>query len=200
VTATARASLSNVPTKATLAGLAGISAIDATGSAVVEISGRAASWNALLRSAAGSASFSLVNCSITGIDISQFRDESPDETGGSATTPTPVTTFETIAGTLSLSDGVVRTDDLAAEGPEYAVRLDGTASLLQPTIRGRGTIMIHSPEKPADRAGPLEIPFLIGGSWLQPMISPDIDRILLRKEAKPASHISRPAAVTVRVP
>jgi AsmA protein len=197
-----RADLRDVPTRAALANLAGVDAIDGTGSAAVDVSGRAESWNALLRSAAGSVSIKLVNCSIAGFDISQLGEDQPKGSGGQESAAHSVTTFDSIAGTLLLGDATIHAADIVAEGRDYAVMLDGTASLLTPTIKGHGTITIRKPVQQAARAGGLEIPFVIGGSWLQPMISLDVDRMLLQKDTKPASITGGRAnrSITARVP
>jgi AsmA protein len=181
--ATMRVTLTDVPTRQVLGALAGIEAVDGTASASVEVRGRADTWNALLRTATGSASVRLADCAIGGFDIGEIAGDGPD----AAEDEPAATIFQSIVATMSLGDGSVTTTHLVADGKEYAVTLEeGSASLLQPTIKGRGTLAFRRPSLRPD-GNSYEFPFIIGGSWMQPLISPDIDRILLRKEA------SRPA-------
>jgi AsmA protein len=183
--ATMRVTVTEVPTKPMLGALAGIETVDGTASAFVDVRARADTWNALLRTATGSASVRLAHITIGGFAIGEFaRDGSEDVTGSVEA----ATTFESIAGTMTLGGGSVTTTNLVADSNDYAVTLEeGSASLLHPTIKGRGTLALRRPSLRAD-GDSIEFPFIIGGSWLHPLISPDIDRILLRKEA------SRPIA------
>jgi AsmA protein len=178
--ATMRVTLTDVPTRQVLGALAGIEAVDGTASASFEVRGHADTWNGLLRSATGSASVRLTDCSIGGFDIGEIARDGADDDAG---TVPAATTFESIVATMSLSDGSVTTTNLVADGIDYAVTLDeGSASLLRPTIKGRGTLALRRPSLRPD-GNDFEFPFIIGGSWMQPLISLDIDRILLRKEA-----------------
>ncbi len=179
--ATMRVTVTEVPTKPVLGALAGIETVDGTASGFVEVRGRANTWNALVRTATGSASLRLADTAIGGFDIGELaRDESDDVTGSIETG----TTFKSIAATMSLGDGSVTTTDLVADGNTYAVTLEeGSASLLHPTIKGRGTLALRRPSLVPGSNNGFEFPFIVGGSWMHPLISPDIDRILLRKEA-----------------
>jgi AsmA protein len=182
--ASMRATVTNVPTREALGALTGIDAISGTASATVEVRGRANTWNALLQTATGSASVRLADCTIGGFDIGAIAGDGPDDT--LANRP-QATTFDSIVATMALEGGSVTTNNLVADGADYAVTLEGSASLLQPTIKARGTLALRgTPTRPDvgdSDDGDYEIPFVIGGSWMQPLISPDIDRILLRKEA-----------------
>jgi AsmA protein len=178
--ATMRVTVTEVPTKPVLGALAGIETVDGTASGSVEIHGRADTWNALLRTAGGSASVRLTHTAIGGFDIGELAQDGSGEVTESVAAST---TFDSIAATMTLSGGSVTTSNLVAAGDNYAVTLEeGSASLLHPTIKGRGTLALRRPPLRMEGSH-LEFPFLIGGSWMQPLISPDIDRILLRKEA-----------------
>lgn len=184
VTSTVRANIENMPARTTLANFAGVKAIDGTGSADIAISSSADSWNALLRSATGSASVKLMNCSIAGFDMRSMAADASDDGPANA-----ATAFDSVSATLRLADGAFESTDILAEAPDFSVRVDGSASLLAPTIKGRGTLAMH---KAGGQSGGFEIPFVIGGTWLQPLLSPDIDRLLLRKDTKPASLTTTP--------
>ncbi len=186
MSSTVRANLTNLQARTALASFLGVDAIDGTGSASAVISGSAVSWNGLLRSATGSLSVKLLNCSIAGFDVRSMAADASDDSGSKA----PATTFDSVGGTLTLSGGEMQSSDIVAEGQDFSVTVDGSASLLAPTIQGRGTVAMRTP---TGQNG-LQIPFVVGGTWLQPLISPDIDRLLLRKNTKPASLLSTPDA------
>jgi AsmA protein len=198
MTATMRVTLTDVPTKEVLGAIAGIETVDGIASATIDASGRADTWNALVRTATGFASVRLANCAIGGFDIGEFaRDNSEDVTGSVEAS----TKFESISGTVTLSGGSVTTTNLVADGETYAVTLEeGSASLLQPTIKGRGTLALRRASLLPGSNNGFEFPFIIGGSWMQPLISPDIDRILIRKEAsrpKPPGGREQPVGFAV---
>lgn len=180
INATMRVTVTDVPTKPLLGALAGIDTLDGMASGSIDVRGRAETWNALVRTATGSATVRLANCSIGGFDMGEFARDGGDEAEAGVAAATK---FGSVVATMSLGDGIVTTTNLVADGADYAVTLEeGSASLTQPTIKGRGTLALRRHMLRADGSG-FEFPFILGGSWMHPLISPDIDRILLRKEA-----------------
>ena len=161
--------LDDVPAQAA-AGLFGVAGLHGTGEMTADLSAAGATWGDLIASLAGSASLSLTDGTIEGVDLSRLpemiADPSDEAAGGS-------TNFTLAACTLAVADGVATTRDFRVEGAGFALNLAGKAQLAEHTVEARGVLALHG-ETPRD------VPFLIDGAWDAPRVQPDLGGTLPR--------------------
>ncbi len=120
-----------------------------------DLAASGATWGDLLDGISGSASLSLLDGTVEGVDLTllpqMIADPAANPAGGAAS-------FSLAAATLAIADGTLSTDDLRVEGPGYA---------LDPRRQGR------CPDRQSRRAAcsassamrPSDVPFLVNGTW-----------------------------------
>jgi AsmA protein len=142
--------------------------LSATASGRLSVSSGGASWGDLVAGLGGTASVTLADARFKGLDLAPLG----PEVGG-----TPVA-FDTAAAEIAFSDGFARISDLRAEGTGLGLAMRASASLLRPTIAGRGAFTLPAAGETAART----VAFVLSGTWLAPVFSPDPDS-LIRSDA-----------------
>lgn len=149
----------------------GINALTGTGTGSLQLSTHGRTWNDVARSFFGTGKLSFTDGSLTGLDIERLANIGSDpqavaEHRGSAS-------FTELGGTLELGDGKLSSTDLHAEGDGYAIRSEASASLIDASLSGTGTLSVVKPDEPTH---PAAVPFLIKGKWNEPILLPDYSR------------------------
>lgn len=141
-------------------------AIDSSGNSVYELT-KALNGTATLVSRKGA---------IAGFNVEQLlkRIERRPLSGGGEFR-TGKTPFETLAVNLKIVQGMAKVDDVRMEGPNVGLALTGSASIPERELDLRGTASLLSvATSGANAAAPLfELPFMVQGSWDDPIILPD---------------------------
>lgn len=149
----------------------GIGALSGTGTGSLELATSGRTWNDIAKGFLGSGKVSLTDGNLAGLDINRLANIATDpqavaEHRGSVS-------FTELGGTVQLGDGKLSTSDLHAEGDGYAIRGEASASLIDASLSGAGTLSVVKPDQPTR---PAAVPFLIKGKWNEPVLLPDYAR------------------------
>jgi AsmA protein len=136
----------------------------------------------LRRTVNGTASFSFTNGAVKGVNIAALirkaraalkGQPAPAETGPNQTD------FAALTGSVNVSDGLARNDDLLLQSPLLRVAGAGQTSLIDETINYTLTTkLVGSLEgqggKGLEDLKGVEIPVKVGGTWSKPSYVPDV--------------------------
>jgi hypothetical protein len=99
-----------------------------------------------------------------------------------------------LTGALKLADGTIRGSGIRVEGDGFAIDLTGGLTLADASVRAKG-VLAAAPAG-ADPVSRSEIPFVISGSWSDPLLLPDYERLIERgaeAPSLPTNSAARPA-------
>jgi AsmA protein len=172
----AQLQFSNVDLDQCLGDMFGIRRLEGKGNLGFAIESSGSSVYDLTKSLNGTASLSSRKGAIAGFNVEQLlrRIERRPLSGGgefrSGKTP-----FETLAVNLKIIEGVANVEDVRMEGPSVGLALSGSASIPARELDLRGTATLLSvAASGANAAVPaFELPFMVQGSWDDPIILPD---------------------------
>jgi len=166
---TASLKLDDVPAAAA-ASLFGVAGMSGTGAMSAELAAAGATWGELIASLSGSATLSLADGTVDGVDLlrlpEMIADPAAAPAGGS-------TSFALASSTFALADGVATTQDFRMEGTGFALTLAGKAMFAEHAVEARGVLALLG-----DTAR--DVPFLIDGAWDAPRLQPDLGGTLPR--------------------
>ena len=83
--------------------------------------------------------------------------------------------------TLKINQGMVTVEDVKIEGAAVVLGLAGSASIPARELDLKGTAALVTPPKPG--ATPFELPFIVQGSWDDPIMLPDPELLIRRSGA-----------------
>jgi AsmA protein len=92
---------------------------------------------------------------------------------GSGEFRTGKTPYETLVVNLRISQGVANVEDVRMEGPNVGLALTGSASIPERDLDLRGTASLLAVSTSGTAAPAFELPFMVQGSWDDPIILPD---------------------------
>src|SRR6185295_19152818 len=92
-----------------------------------------------------------------------------------------------IAISLKVANGTVTVDDVTIEGAAVKLALAGSASIPERELDLKGTAALVAPPRPGATA--FELPFIVQGSWDDPIMLPDPEALIRRSGA--AAPLSR---------
>ncbi|HWJ75817.1 MAG TPA: AsmA family protein [Kaistia sp.] len=165
--ASLQARIDQLPLKAALSDLAGISAIDGTAGGTLSLQGRGASWNELVASLVGRGSVSIASGTIGGISLDVLSRSTAAPQSLEPRLFNGKTSFSNAKGDITVAGGVVSAPNIAITGTDYTIDMAAEARIGAPEIRAHGEATIAGQRAPA-----LALPFDIGGTWLHPVVTP----------------------------
>ena len=130
----------------------------------------------------GTASLTGTNGSLAGLNVEQLLrrlERRPLSGGGefrSGRTP-----FDKMTVALKINQGMVSVEDVKIEGAAVVLGLVGSASIPARELDLKGTAALVTPAKPG--ATPFELPFIVQGSWDDPIMLPDPEFLIRRSGA-----------------
>ncbi|MFY0617789.1 AsmA family protein [Shimia sp.] len=119
------------------------------------------SLDALMKQLSGDGAMQVGRGTIAGIDLDRLL--RGDVTGGT-------TVFDNMSASWTITDGVLRNDDLAMGLPRMAATGKGTVGIGQQTID-----YLFTPQLRGADGASLIVPVKVRGSWSNPSIVPDLD-------------------------
>ena len=175
--------------------LSGDDKLSGTGNVDVQLTGSGATPEQLRRTLNGNAAFSFTNGSLKGVNIASLLRTAQAKLQGQ---PPPAddqpnqTDFTELQGTATVTDGVVRNNDLSAKSPLLRITGEGQASLPAETIDYLLTTKIVGSlkgqgGKGLDELKGVAIPVRISGTFSKPTYTPDLAAALgdvAREKAK----------------
>jgi AsmA protein len=184
---------SNVELDSCLSQLFNVRRLEGKGNLALVLEGSGDSVMAVTRTLTGTATLIGTNGALTGVNVEQLlrRLERRPLSGGSELR-TGRTPYDRIAVVLKISDGSVTVQDVKIEGSAVRLALGGTASIPTRGLDLTGTATLVS----STGAGGFELPFVVQGSWDDPLVLPD-PQILIRRSGAAAPLLN---AVRNRTP
>lgn len=158
-----------------LSALTGISALSGTGNLSAELSAQGRTQEELVGTLKGSASLSLAQAKLAGIDAKSLVGALNTRIlDGWAAAPGE-TPLSSVAAALTLADGVAKITSASAIAGAMTLNISGTVDLL------RRALDIRAMPGPPETA-PLPVAVAVTGNWAAPRIYPDIPDILNNPE------------------
>jgi AsmA protein len=91
------------------------------------------------------------------------------------------TPYDKINIALKINQGMITTEDAKIEGSTVRLVLAGVASIPDRDLDLKGTAALVATAKPG--ATPFELPFIVQGSWADPIMLPDPEALIQRSGA-----------------
>lgn len=169
-----------------LADFGGYERLVGTGDMRVKFLGSGASVDAIMQSLSGSGSLALSNGEILGLDIAGMLRTLDTSYVGEG----QKTIFDSLGGSFTMADGVLRNEDLVLKSPYITARGVGDVGMGARTLEYR----IKATALADDTgAGGLTAPLLIKGSWANPKVSLDLQAIADEKLAEQTAALEAQA-------
>ena len=168
--------------------LFGLRRLEGKGSMSLNVEGTGNSVLAVTRTLSGTATLIGTNGALAGLNVEQLLrrlERRPLSGGGEFRTGR--TPYEKIAIALKIAKGTVTVDDVTIDGAAVKLALAGTASIPERELDLKGTASLVAPPRPG--ATPFELPFIVQGSWDDPIMLPDPEALIQRSGA--AAPLSR---------
>jgi AsmA protein len=137
---------------------------------------------AVTRTLNGTAGLHGINGAVNGLDVEQLLrrlERRPLSGGGEFRTGK--TPYDKIAVALKIVKGTVTVEDMKIEGAQVRLGMAGSASIPERELDLKGTAALVSAARPG--ATPFELPFIVQGSWDDPIMLPDPEARIRRSGA-----------------
>src|SRR5262249_35974403 len=162
--------------------LFGLRRLEGKGSMALNVEGTGNSVLAVTRTLSGVATLTGTNGALAGLNVEQLLrrlERRPLSGGGEFRTGR--TPYEKIAVALKVTRGIVTVDDVTIDGASVKLALAGTASIPERELDLKGTAALVAAPRPG--ASPFELPFIVQGSWDDPIMLPDPEALIRRSGA-----------------
>jgi AsmA protein len=172
----------DVDLEACLDQLFGLRRLEGKGDIALSLEGKGNTVLGVTRTLNGTASLKGQNGALAGLNIEQLLrrlERRPLSGGGefrSGRTP-----YDKISVALKITQGTVAVEDVKIEGAAVVLALAGSASIPARELDLKGTAALVTPPKPG--ATPFELPFIVQGSWDDPIMLPDPEALIRRSGA-----------------
>ena len=162
--------------------LFGLRRLEGKGSMSLNVEGTGNSVLAVTRTLSGTATLTGANGALAGLNVEQLLrrlERRPLSGGGEFRTGR--TPYEKIAVALKVTKGIVTVEDVTIDGAAVKLALAGTASIPERELDLKGTAALVAAPRPG--ASPFELPFIVQGSWDDPIMLPDPEALIRRSGA-----------------
>jgi AsmA protein len=173
---------SDVDLESCLGQLFGLRRLEGKGNISLAVEGTGESVLAVTRTINGTAGLTGTNGALAGINVEQLLrrlERRPLSGGGefrSGRTP-----YDKITVALKIVQGTVAVEEVKIEGAAVRLGLAGSASIPTRELDLKGTAALVAAAKPG--AAPFELPFIVQGSWDDPIMLPDPEALIQRSGA-----------------
>jgi AsmA protein len=172
----------DVDLESCLGQLFGLHRLEGKGDISFSVEGAGDSVLAVTQTLNGTASLTGSKGALAGLNVEQLLrrlERRPLSGGGEFRTGR--TPFDKITVTLKITQGTVSVDDVKIDGSAVRLALAGSASIPARELDLKGTASLVSVAKPG--ATPFELPFIVQGSWDDPIMLPDPEALIRRSGA-----------------
>jgi AsmA protein len=162
--------------------LFGLRRLEGKGNMSLDVEGAGDSVLAVTHTLNGTASLVGTDGALAGLNVEQLLrrlERRPLSGGGefrSGRTP-----YDKITVALKIDKGTVTVEDVKIDGAAVKLALAGSASIPERELDLKGTAALVAPPKPG--AAPFELPFIVQGSWDDPIMLPDPEALIRRSGA-----------------
>jgi AsmA protein len=162
--------------------LFGLHRLEGTGDISFAVEGTGESVLAVTHTLNGTATLTGRSGAIAGFDVEQLlRRLERRPLSGSGDFRTGRTPYDKIAVALKIAQGKVSVEDVKMSGPGVQLALAGSASIPSRELDLTGTAALVAPPKAG--AAPFALPFIVQGSWDDPIMLPDAEALIRRSGA-----------------
>ncbi len=172
----------DVDLESCLGQLFGLRRLEGKGNINFAVDGTGDSVLAVTRTLNGSASLTGHDGELAGLDVEQLLrrlERRPLSGGGDFRNGR--TRYDSMAVTLKIVQGKVTVEDVKVSGPAVQLALAGSASIPQRDLDLTGTASLVKSER--EGAVPFALPFIVQGSWDDPIMLPDAEALIRRSGA-----------------
>ncbi|HMF22594.1 MAG TPA: AsmA family protein [Pseudolabrys sp.] len=172
----------DVDLESCLGQLFGLRRLEGKGNIALAVEGGGDSVLAVTHTLNGTANLVGTNGALVGLNVEQLLrrlERRPLSGGGefrSGHTP-----YDKITVALRVTQGTVLVEDVKVEGAAVTLALAGSASIPARELDLKGTAALAAPSRPG--AAPFELPFIVQGSWDDPIMLPDAEALIRRSGA-----------------
>jgi AsmA protein len=162
--------------------LFGLRRLEGKGDIALSLEGKGDTVLGVTRTLNGTASLKGQNGALAGLNIEQLLrrlERRPLSGGGEFRTGR--TPFDKIAIDLKIVNGLAGVQTMAISGTAVNLALAGSASIPQRELDLKGTAALVAASRPG--ASPFSLPFIVQGSWDDPIMLPDPEALLRRSDA-----------------
>lgn len=162
--------------------LFGLKRLEGKGTMSLAVEGVGESVLEVTRTLQGDATLIGQSGALAGLDVEQLLrrlERRPLSGGGDFRTGK--TPYDKIAVELKIQKGTATIDNVKIEGTTVRLGLAGTASIPDRELDLKGTAMLVTASRP--NAQPFELPFIVQGSWDDPIMLPDPEALIRRSGA-----------------
>ena len=172
----------NVDLESCLGQLFGLHRLEGKGNLSFAVEGSGDSVLGITRTLNGTANLVGEKGALLGLNVEQLLrrlERRPLSGGGEFRTGR--TPFDKITVTLKIAKGMATVEDVKIEGSAVRLALAGSASIPERELDLKGTATLVSAERP--NATAFELPFIVQGSWDDPIMLPDPEALIRRSGA-----------------
>jgi AsmA protein len=172
----------DVDLESCLGQLFGLHRLEGKGNLAFAVEGSGDSVLGVTRTLTGSANLTGTNGALAGINVEQLLrrlERRPLSGGGEFRTGR--TPYDTIAVALKIAQGTVTVQTVTVTGSAVQLALAGSASIPERDLDLKGTAALVASGRPG--AAPFELPFIVQGSWDDPIMLPDAEALIRRSGA-----------------
>jgi AsmA protein len=172
----------DVDLESCLGQLFGLRRLEGKGDISFAVEGTGSSVLAVTQTLTGTASLTGTNGALAGLNVEQLLrrlERRPLSGGGEFRTGR--TPFNKILVTLKITQGTVSVEQVKLDGSAVQLALAGSASIPERELDLKGTAALVADAKPGTT--PFELPFVVQGSWDDPIMLPDPEALIRRSGA-----------------
>jgi AsmA protein len=172
----------DVDLESCLGQLFGMHRLEGKGNIAFAVEGSGDSVLGLARSLTGTATLTGENGALAGINVEQLLrrlERRPLSGGGEFRTGR--TPYDKIAIALKIEQGSMKVQDVKVDGAAVRLALAGSASIPERELDLTGTAALVEAARPG--VAPFELPFIVQGSWDDPIMLPDAEALIRRSGA-----------------
>jgi AsmA protein len=173
---------SDVDLQSCLGQLFGLRRLEGKGNIALSVEGSGDSVLAVTHTLNGTASLTGANGAIAGFDVEQLLhrlERRPLSGGGDFRTGR--TPYDKIAVNVKIVQGKIHVEDMKIDGPDVKLAMAGSASIPTRQLDLNGTASLVAAAKPGTL--PFSLPFMVQGSWDDPIMLPDAEALIRRSGA-----------------
>jgi AsmA protein len=172
----------DVDLEACLGQLFGLHRLEGKGNIAFAVEGSGDSVLGITHTMSGTASLTGENGALAGINVEQLlRRLERRPLSGSGEFRSGRTPYDKITVALKVAHGTMTVEDVKIEGSEVRMALAGSASIPERELDLKGTAALVAAAKPG--AVPFELPFVVQGTWDDPIMLPDAEALIRRSGA-----------------
>ena len=173
---------SDVDLESALGQLFGLHRIEGKGNISVTADGSGDTVLAVTRTLTGSANLMGENGALVGLNVEQLLHRLERRPlAGNGEFRSGRTPYSKINIALKIAQGMAKVEEMTIVGPTVKVTLTGSASIPARELDLTGTAALIAASRPGTQ--PFELPFIVQGSWDDPIMLPDAEALIRRSGA-----------------